>query len=181
MSSPRVQKIFEAIPDQLRKLGKYDVNFRTAVIWQGRATAGTYAGKDVAVIDMSADPSAAYAANTKRIVIVAEPASDLNNTTAMKTQSHAGGHFLDGSVRFYVHAAEAAVITSASAAELEYAQFLGNVQTHLVGQLAAPTNFNFSVAGVEATVDTVNGEVSTVATTSLGWLLPYGMVYPGGV
>jgi len=182
MSSPRVQKIFQAMPNQLRRLGKYDIDFTEVLRWSGRvtATADGHQGRDAAVIDLtSGDP---WATLNKRLIIVAEPASDLQNTPAMKTQSHASGHYIDGSVRFHVYMeASAAFAQPSTDAIKEYWRFISNVQTHLVGQLAAPTKFWFSDVTDEPHLDSVNGAGSSADFTETEWLLPYGMVYPGGV
>lgn len=181
MSSPRVQKLFEAMPDQLRKLGKYDVSFTEAMRWQGRVSVTTdgYDGFDAAVIDMT---DAAWATLNKRFIIVAETAADKNRTQGMLTQSHAQGHYVDGSARFHVYMeAPATPGSGASAANLEYSRFVANVQQHLVGQLASPVQFHFTTTATEPEVDSVNGATSTAAHSDLDWLLPYGMTYPGGV
>ena len=100
MSSPRAQKQLEAMPNQLRRLGKYDIDFREVVRWQGRVTAGALAGRDAALFDLD---SATWATLNKRFIAIGEPASDQNDTDAMKTQSHARDHFLDGGVRWHVY------------------------------------------------------------------------------
>jgi len=180
MASPRVQKIFEAMPNQLRRLGKYDIDFKEVVRFQGRVAATTdgYEGYDVAVIDLT---SLAWATLGKRVILVAEPASDKNKTAAMHTQSHASSHFIDGSVRFHAYMESAPKFFGSTAAAKEYARFIDNVQQHLVGQLASPVQFHFTDAAVEPTLDGVNGATATATNEDQEWLLPYGMVYPGGV
>lgn len=168
MSSPRVQKLFEAMPDQLKRLGGYTFDIRQVIRWQGRDASG----KDACLIDIDA---ATWADNNRRVIIVAEPASDLNNTAALKTQSHASGHTLDGSVRFHLYAETPEAWTD------EQARFMRIVQHHLVGQLAAPTQLLLTANDTEPTVEGVNGAGATAATTSAGWYLPWGMTYPGGV
>jgi hypothetical protein len=170
MSSVRVQKIFEGATDQLKRLGQYSGDSRSMLRWQGRATDG----KDAALYDAD---SATWATGNKRAIVTAEAASDANSTAAMKTQSHASGQSLDGSVRFYCYVETPASWTSAHAA------WLRNLEHHLRGQLSAPVQFRFTANGTEPTVDGVNGAGSTAANTSAGWDLPYGggSAYPGGV
>jgi hypothetical protein len=168
MSSPRVQKLFEAMPDQLKRLGGYTFDIRQVIRWQGRAADG----KDACVIDID---SATWADNNRRVIIVAEPASDKNNTTAMKTQSHAAGHYLDGSVKFKVYAETPEAWTDAQA------HFMRLVQQHIVGQLAAPMELLLTANDTQPTVDGVNGAGATASATSAGTYLPWGMSYTGGV
>ena len=180
MSSPRVQKIFEAMPNQLRRLGKYDINFQEVIRWQGRVDATTdgYEGFDACVLDLT---DAAWATLGKRVILVAEPASDKNRTTSMYTQSHASTHFIDGSVRFHAYMESAPKFFGSTDAAKEYARFIDNVQQHLVGQLASPVQFHFTDALDEPALDGVNGETASATSEDQGWLIPYGMVYPGGV
>lgn len=180
MSSPRVQKIFEAMPNQLRRLGKYDVDFREVVRWQGRISADTdgYEGFDACVIDLD---SATWSTLNKRVLLVAEAAADQNRTQAMLTQSHASGHFLDGSVRFHAYMESPVEFFGASAAAKAYAKFIHLVQQHIVGQLAAPLQIHFVDATDEPELDGANGASATAPSEAMEWLLPYGMTYPGGV
>ena len=172
MSSQRVQKLFEAMPEQVRRLGGYSVDFREVLRWQGRVAAGALLGHDAAVIDFT---SLAWVTGNLRAVLVAEPASDLNNTAAMKTQSHAAGVTIDGSVRFNMYLESSAALTNAESA------FQRQLFHHLIGQLAAPVQLWYCANGTEPTVQGVNGAVVTAAFTSAGWYLPWGMTYPGGV
>jgi len=172
MSSPRAQKLFEAIPDQVKRLGGYDIDFREVVRWQGRATAGTHAGRDACVIDFTA---LAWADNNLRVILVAEPAADRNNTTAMRTQSHAAGHYLDGSVKFHMYVETPEAWTDAQA------KFQREMLHHLQGQLASPVRLWMGDNDTEPEVEGVNGAAATSNFTDAGWYLPYGMVYPGGV
>lgn len=170
MSSARVQKIFAAMPDQLRRLGPYSspADFSQAIRWQGRDAQG----RDACVIDMDA---AAWADNNRRVIIVAVPASDKSNTAAMKTQSHAAGHSLDGSVSFLVYAETPEDHTGAQA------RWMRLVMHHLVGQLGAPAQLLLTANDTEPTVNGVNGAGSTASTTDAGQYLPWGMSYPGGI
>jgi len=172
MSSPRAQKIFEGIPEQVKRLGGYDVDFREVMRWQGRVSAGAWLGKDACVIDFD---SLTWADNNRRAIIVAEPASDLNDTAAMKTQSHAAGHVLDGGVRFNLYMEEPESWTN------DQARWQREIFHHLLGQMAAPVRLWVGDNDVEPEVEGVNGAGATSAFTDAGWYLPWGMAYPGGV
>lgn len=183
MSSPRVQKYFEGMPNQIIRLGGYSIGFRDALRWQGRVDADTAAvdvneGEDAAVIDLTA---LAWSTLNKRILLVAKPASDSNDTLALKTRSHASGQFIDGSSSFYVFAEAPATPGGANAANLEYYRFIQLVQQHLSGQLGAPAKFYWTTTGVEPTLNGVFGETASATFTEGDWVLPYGLTYPGGV
>lgn len=172
MSSQRVLKIFQGMPEQLKKLGPYTFNINDVIRWQGRVTAGADAGKDACVIDLTA---ATWANGNLRAIIVADAASDLGNTAAMKTQSHASGMFIDGSVRFrvYVETPEDHVGNQA--------RFVRILMHHLVGQLGAPVELYMGTNDVEPTRNSVNGAGADSASATAGWYLPWGMTYPGGI
>ena len=173
MSSPRIQKQMEAMIDQVKRLGGYTFDIRQVIRWQGRATTGVHAGRDAMVLDID---SGTWADNNRRAIIVAIPASDLNNTAALKTQSHAAGHNLDGSVRWAVYVETPEDHTG------DQVKFQRILMHHLVGQLGAPTELLMCTGDAEPTVEGVNGAVATTANTSAGVYLPYGGVaYPGGV
>jgi hypothetical protein len=172
MSSPRVQKQFEAMPDQIKRLGGYAFDIRQVIRWQGRATSGAHAGRDAAVLDLD---SATWADNNRRAILVAIPASDLNDTASMKTQSHASGHTLDGSVRFALYMETPEDHTG------EQIRLQRILMHHLVGQLGAPVELYMGTNDVEPTVEGVNGAVATSAYTSAGVYIPWGMAYPGGI
>ena len=180
MSSQRVQRIFEAVPARLRELGAYDINFKEAVRWAGRVSATTDGFKDydAVVIDLS---SQTWATLNKRIIIVAEPAMDYTQSAQFRTQSHTAGQYIDGSVKLHVFAESPIELFGANAANKEFAKFLMNVQTHLVGQMGAPMQLHIVDAGIEPQLDGVNGASSTTAFEDMGWILPYGMTYPGGI
>lgn len=176
MSSPRAQKQFEAMPNQVNKLGGYGIDFREVLRWQGRVDAATdtdFAGYDAAVIDFD---SLAWSTANRRAVLVAEPAQDLNKTAALRTQSHAAGFYLDGSYRFYLHAETPADWTG------DHARWLFDMLHHLRGQLAAPTQLRLTANATEPTVQGVDGAAgATPAYSDAAWSLPYGMTYTGGV
>jgi hypothetical protein len=140
--------------------------------WQGRATAGAHAGRDACVIDFDA---LVWADNNKRAIIIAEPAADLNNTAAMKTQSHAEGHYLDGGVRFHLYMETPEDWTGAQV------KWQREMFHHLLGHLASPVRMWMGDNDVEPEVEGVNGAGATSAFTDAGWYLPWGMAYPGGV
>jgi len=169
MSSPRVQKIFEALPDQLKRLGGYTVDLQSILKWQGRDALG----RDACVLDIDATT---WADNNRRVIIVAKEASDKNNTAGLKTQSHSQGQAMGSSVSFIVYAETPEDHTGAQA------QWLRIVQHALVGQLGAPMQLLLTANDTQPTVDGVNGAVATASTTDAGTLLPYGGVaYPGGI
>lgn len=172
MSSVRVQKYFEAALEQIKRLGGYTGDARAAMRWQGRVGAGADLGKDACVIDFD---SATWADNNRRVILVAEPASDLNNTAGMKTQSHSAGQNLDGSVRFKMYCETPESWTGAQAA------FLRHVEHHLRGQLGAPTEVFYGTNDVEPTRNGVNGAGADSASTSAGTDLPGLWPAPGGV
>lgn len=168
MSSPRIQKIYQGLTESLRKLGPYASAFKTGIKWQGRDANG----KDAVVIDLTAT---AWATANLRVIVVADPASDANNTAALKTQSHAAGHFLDGSVSFRVYMEEPAAHTD------EAAKFQREILHVLRGQLGAPIQLLLTANTVEPTVNGVNGAVATAATTDAGTYQPYFFAVAGGI
>jgi hypothetical protein len=178
MSSPRVTKIFEGLAGQLQRMG-----YKTAldkfggkpcIRWIGRVddSAAADAGHDAVVLDLT---SATWATANLRAILVASPATDQNDTAALKTQSHAAGHYLDGSVSFKMYMESPANYTSA------HAQFFAEMLHVLRGQLGAPVDLWLTANGTQPTVEGVNGAGSTAAATEAKFYLPYGMSYPGGV
>lgn len=168
MSSPRVQKIFIGLTNSLRLLGPYPDAYKTGIKFQGHDAAG----KDAVVIDLT---SATWAAGNLRVIIVADPSTDVNNTAAFKTQSHAAGMFLDGSVSFRVYAETPANHTG------DAAKFQREVLHVLRGQLGAPLTLLLTANTVEPTVAGVNGEALTETTTDAGTYSPYFFAVAGGV
>jgi hypothetical protein len=168
MSSPRVQKIYQGLTESLRKLGPYANAFKTGIKWQGRSADG----KDAVVIDLTAT---AWATQNLRVVIVADPAHDVNNTAALKTQSHASGMFLDGSVSFQV------MMETPEDHVGELAKFQREILHVLRGQLGAPIELLLTAETVEPTVAGVNGAGATAVSTSAGTYQPYFMAVNGGV
>jgi hypothetical protein len=168
MSSPRIQKIYQGLTESLRKLGPYANAFKTGIKWQGRDAAG----KDAVVIDLTAT---AWATQNLRVIIVADPASDANDTAALKTQSHASGHFLDGSVSFRVYMEEPVNHVG------DLAKFQREILHVLRGQLGAPIQLLLTAVTVEPTVAGVNGEALTEATTDAGTYQPYFFALAGGI
>jgi hypothetical protein len=169
MSSPRVQKIFEAMPDQLKRLGQYSFDLSSVIKWQGRDAQG----RDAVLIDID---STAWADNNRRVIIVAVEAADKNNQAGFKTQSHSSGQYMGTSVKFLVYAETPEDHTGAQA------HFFRLVQHMIVGQLGAPMELLLTANDTEPTVDGVNGANTTATTTSAGKIAPYGNVaYPGGI
>ena len=168
MSSPRVQKIFIGLTEQLRKLGPYPNAFKTGLVAQGLDSTG----RDCALIDVD---SGAWATGHRRFIIAANPATDVNNTAAFHTQSHASGTFIDGSVSFDLYMETPANYTGS------HAQFYRNVLQALKGQLGAPLHILFTANGTKPTLNGLNGAVATAATTDAGEDQPYFFALPGGV
>lgn len=176
MSSPRVQKIWQGLTEQLRKLGPYPNAFagfggsstHGSIVAQGRDVNG----RDAVVIDVD---SATWATANRRIIVAANPASDVNNTAALKTQSHASGTFIDGSVSFDLYMETPANYTGL------HAQFYRNVLQALKGQLGAPVHILLTANGTEPTLNGINGAGATAATTDAGTDQPYFFALPGGV
>lgn len=176
MSSPRVSKIFEGLAEQLRRQGYANAmnkdGTKPSIRWLGRDANG----HDAALIDLT---SASWLTANLRAILVAIPASDSNNTAALKTQSHAAGHNLDGSVKFELYM-ECHANTNTGQASA-HARFQREMLHILRGQLGAPLSLKLTNNGTEPTVNGVNGAVATAATTDAGDYLPYGMTYPGGI
>jgi hypothetical protein len=168
MSSPRIQKVYQGLTNSLRLLGPYKDAFKTGIKYQGHDAAG----KDAVVIDLTA---AVWATGNLRAIIVADPASDANNTAAFKTQSHAAGMFLDGSVSFRVYMETPADFTG------DAAKFQREILHVLRGQLGAPIQLLLTANAVEPTVNGVNGAVATAVTTDAGTYQPYFFAVAGGV
>jgi hypothetical protein len=176
MSSPRVTKIFEGLAEQLRRQGYKDAlakdGTKPSIRWMGRDAAN----KDAVLIDLT---SATWATANLRAILVAKPATDSNDTAALKTQSHAAGHNIDGSVSFdlYLEGHANSNVGQASA----HARFQREMLHILRGQLGAPVSLKLTDNAVQPTVDGVDGAVATAATNDAGHFAPYGMSYPGGV
>lgn len=173
MSSIRNQKYFQQMPENIIKLGGYSVSFLAVPKWSGLVASGTYVGQDAVVLDFTAN---AWAAANKRVIVIAESASDAGRLPdAMKTQSHASGHFIDGSSRFHVFCETPAAFTD------DHAKFLRIVQQHITGQLAAPMKLWACANTVQPEIEGVDGAVASAAFTDAGWVLPYGYAVAGGV
>lgn len=168
MSSPRVQKIYQGLTESLRKLGPYANAFKTGIKWQGRDALG----KDAVLIDLTAT---AWATGNLRVIVVADPAADANNTAALKTQSHAQGYFLDGSVSFEVYMETPALHTD------DQAKFQREILHVLRGQLGAPIHLFLTANTVKPTVNGVDGAGATAATTDAGTYQPYFFAVAGGI
>lgn len=173
MSSPRVSRMLSACTDQLKRLLSGSFDIYQVVRWQGLVAAGPLAGNDAILIDLT---SATWATGNSRAILVAIPASDLQNQAGFKTQSHSAGQFIDGSVRLNLYVETPASWTGTQA------MFERTIQHHFVGQLGAPVELFFSGNTVEPTLQGVNGAGSSATYTSAGVYLPYGSVLaPGGI
>lgn len=168
MSSPRVTKIWQGLTEQLRKLGPYPNAFKSGIVAQGRDADG----RDCVLLDLD---GAAWATGNLRAIIAANPASDANATAALRTQSHASGHFIDGSVSFTVYMETPASWTAS------HARFQRELLHALRGQLGAPMQLLLTANGDEPTLDGLNGAVATEVTTDAGTYQPYFFALPGGI
>jgi hypothetical protein len=169
MSTPRNQRTFQGMIDQIKRLGPYSNDPLTVITWSGQVDSSNtdgFAGMDAAVLDFGSG---------KKVIVIAEPAGAQFNA-AFKTQSHAAGHFIDGSSRFHAFMETPANWTGANA------RFKEVVQHHILGQLAAPLKFWLSANGDGIAVKGVAGAGATTASAvGAEWLIPYGQVYAGGV
>ena len=93
----------------------------------------------------------------------------------MKTQSHASGNFIDGSVKLHLWVETATAVSDAQSA------FQRTVIHHIRGQLGAICQLHFSADGTKPQIKGVDGATSSASFTAAETMLPYGMVYPGGV
>lgn len=168
MSSPRISKIFIGLTESLRKLGPYANAFKTGLVWSGI----DLNGGNACVIDLT---SATWATAHLRAVLVSIPAHDSQNLAALKTQSHAAGMFIDGSVSFQLIMEDAASNMSA------HAKFQREIMHVLRGQLGAPVELLLTANTVEPKVNGVNGATSTADTTSAGTYQPYFFAVSGGI
>lgn len=170
MSSIRVQKIFDALQESLRRMG-YDTlskdGLATKVVWQGR---GSVTNKDSVVIDVT---SASWATAHLRAILVAVPAGD-GQPAAAFTQSHASGEIIQGGVRFQMWMETPANFTGA------HKIFMDKLMLILVGQMGAPVDVYLSANSVEPTVNGVNAAVADVGTFAASYL-PWGMATVGGI
>jgi hypothetical protein len=172
MSSIRVQKIFDALQENLRRSG-YDTvtkdGLSSKVVWQGRDGASPIE-HDAVVIDVT---NAAWAAANLRAILVAIEAGD-GYPIAAFTQSHASGEIIQGGVKFRMYIETPANFTGA------HKIFMDKLLLILVGQMGAPVDMYLSANTVEPTVTGVNGAVATVGTFAASYL-PWGMATMSGV
>lgn len=169
MSSPRIQKLFNGLTNSLRLLGPYKDAFKTGLKWQGRDADG----KDACLIDLT---STVWVTQNLRVVIVADPAHDANDTAALKTQSHASGHFLDGSVSFRVY------METPTDWVGDLAKFQREILHVLRGQLGAPIQLLLCDELEDPTVNGVNGATVTEPSfAEAGDYQPYFFSVSGGI
>jgi len=177
MSDLRVGRILQALPAQVKSLSGATFDPSQALLANttvGAANTDGYAGYNAAVVDATAST---WASGNLRVIVIAKPAQDFNNTPALHTQSHAQGQYLTGSSSFIVLTETPASWTGAQAA------FIRNVQFHLQGQMGAPVDLQFCANGTQPTVNQLNGATATAAFTDSGTYYPYGggVGYVGGV
>ena len=174
--SLRTGKIFQAAPDQIKRLAGYSYDSTAVLKYNSLVTSANtdgLAGSQGAVIDAT---SSTWASGNLRVLLVANAASDANQTLAMKTQSHAFGQYLEGSASFSLYC-EAPTVGSAQ----DY--FERTAMFHLQGQLGAPVTLYFCANGTEPTIKGLNGAGATATFTAAGTFVPYGggVGYTGGV
>lgn len=175
MSSVRAIRIFQSLPDQLKKLGRYSFDVNAVIRWQGPIETGPYAGMSACVLDID---SATWADGNKRAILVAVPGDKLMPDT-MRTQSHSYGQFIDGSVSFRMYLETPESWTDAQA------QF-GRLLLHeIIGQNAAPCELFFGTNDVQPRVEGVDGasagNEAACSFVSAGVYRPYAMSYSGGI
>jgi len=169
MSSPRIQKIYQGLTESLRKLGPYANAFKSGIKWQGRDADG----KDAVLIDIT---DSAWLTQNLRVIIIADAASDSNNTAALKTQSHASGYFLDGSVSFRIY------METPSDHVGELAKFQREILHVLRGQLSAPIELILCDEAEEPEKNGINGAAADSLTfASAGIYQPYFFALSGGI
>lgn len=176
MSSPRVVKIFEMLKENFHNLG-YAFPVKNA---QGSSTdAAFFSGCQGLVFDFDA---ATWVTGNRRMVLLAIPAG-YGESDAVKTQSHAAGTFIDGSVKFVmVVEAQTTLSNVSSAAALACARFQADLLHILRGQMQAPVDLYICNNTQEPKVAGVNGAVaSSTNLTKVASLLPYGRTYVGGI
>lgn len=171
MSSPRVVKILSSIEENLKNLGN---NKPKQVVF------GTAQSKYQAVtIDLSKAAGAAWATGDLRAIIVAIPGgSEISD--AMRTQSHALGQFIDGSVSLQLWMESLNTTAAPTTAEKAYVKFQQDLIHTLRGQFGAPVELFLTAEGTQPTVDGLNGAVANVGA-SVAFLAPYGRNYVGGI
>jgi len=176
MASPRVIKIFEALKEGFHNLG-YPI---PALNNQGKSTDANFdPGCQAVVLDFDA---ASWVTGNRRVVVLAEPAG-YNEADAVKTQSHASGYFIDGSVKFKVITeAQAGLSHTSLQPALDFEKFYADCLHILRGQLSAPIDLYFCDNTEEPKIAGLNSAgASSIHLTKLATLLPYGRTYPGGI
>jgi len=171
MSSPRVVKILSSIEENLKNLGNAKPK---------QVAFGTAQSKYQAVIlDLSKASGAAWATGDLRAIVVAIPAG-ANETDAMKTQSHAAGLFIDGSVSLQLWMESLNTTAVPTSTEKAYVKFQQDLIHALRGQFGAPVELFLTAEGTQPTVDGLDGAVANVGA-SVAFLAPYGRNYVGGI
>lgn len=176
MTSPRVVKIFEMLKENFHNLG-YSLPVKNT---QGLSTdTAFFNGTQGLVIDFDA---ASWVTGNRRAVLLAVPAG-YGEADAVKTQSHASGHFIDGSVKFVlIYEAQTLLSDASSAAALAWAQFNADALHIIRGQMQAPVDVYFCNNTQEPKVKGINSAgASSTNLTKIATLLPYGRTYPGGI
>ena len=175
MASQRILKFFQALPDQLKKLGGYSFDINKVIVWQGPVTTGAHAGAMACVIDTT---SSTWADGNLRAVLLAVPGEAILPST-MVTQSHAAGQNLNGSFNFQMYVETPEAWTDAQA------KWQRILMHELLGQNGAPLELFYGTNDVQPRVEGVDGASAANETAcsfvSAGLYKPYALSYTGGI
>jgi hypothetical protein len=172
MASIRVQKIFDSLQENLRRMGFVTLNkdgTDAAVVWQGRDL--TTPPHDAIVIDCTS--IAAWATGNLRAILYAVPAGD-GYPAAAFTQSNASGEIIQGGVSFQLWMETPASFTG------QHVFFMNQMLHILRGQMGAPVALYLSANGTQPTITGVNGAVASVGAFVASYE-PWGIAPVGGI
>jgi hypothetical protein len=176
MSSPRIVKIFDMLKENFQNLG-YSTPAKNV---QGTSSDANFKnGCQAVLMDMDAG---AWVSGNRRFIVLAEPCG-FGEHAAVKTQSHASGTFIDGSVKLVlVFEAQPVISHASNATVLAWQKFYTDILHIIRGQYSAPVDVYFCnnteeplVAGLDSAV------ASSTHLTKMATLLPYGRTYVGGI
>lgn len=170
MSSPRVTKIHQLLEEGLKNLGQPKAKL---------VSFGTAQGKYQSVVLNFSKASGSWASADLKAIVVAIPAGD-GLPDSVKTQSHASGLFIDGSVNFQVWMESVPASASPTAGEKAFIKFQQDLLHVLRGQLSAPVSLFLTAAGTEPKVTGLESAVAD-AGSAIASLMPYGRSYAGGI
>ena len=175
MSSVRVIKIYEQLKENFKNLGYPKPSYSV----QGITTDTTFNGAQCVIYDFT---SATWATGNYRFAIMAFPCG-YGESDSVKTQSHAAGQFIDGSVRFgLIYEANVALSHTSTAAVMAFDKFVMDTMHIIHGQMQAPVDVYITDNTVEPVLKGINGAAASSANiTKIATLLPYGRTYAGGI